>query len=346
MERIQAAIQKAKGTPGRRRARGPGRRPGRPGRPGTATRTGVRTAASPTPGAGPAWAELALRPGPAADGAQPDRDLRRRRPGPYDMMRTRILRAMRQRLDLARHHLADGGLRQDHDHGEPRLLLRPPAGREDGARRPRPARPGGGEAARAHRGAVDGERAAGHPPGGGGTSCAMARTSRSAPTPPACGARRSSCSARRRRRGWRRSAPPSRRTWCSTDLPPLLASDDVMAFLPHLDCVLLIAAAERSRLDEVDECEQPGERSRPLGVVLDECRYMGEDSATTRDVQLPQPAGAAPSRGRPRRLRRRRRVSVAPAAAPPAAPATAKPPGPTAPRPGRRRPSPLDTSRP
>ena len=52
------------------------------------------------------------------------------------------------------------------------------------------------------------------------------------------------------------------------DLPPMLQSDDVMAFLPHLDCVLLIAAAERSRLDEVDKCEQElSEQTQVLGVV-------------------------------------------------------------------------------
>jgi Mrp family chromosome partitioning ATPase len=62
------------------------------------------------------------------------------------------------------------------------------------------------------------------------------------------------------------------------DLPPMLMSDDVMAFLPHLDCVLLIAAAEKSRLDEVDKCEQElSEQTRVLGVVLNKCRYGGED---------------------------------------------------------------------
>jgi len=62
------------------------------------------------------------------------------------------------------------------------------------------------------------------------------------------------------------------------DLPPMLQSDDVMAFLPHLDCVLLIAAAEKSRLDEVDKCEQElSEQTRVLGVVLNKCRYGGED---------------------------------------------------------------------
>jgi protein-tyrosine kinase len=48
--------------------------------------------------------------------------------------------------------------------------------------------------------------------------------------------------------------------------------------LPHLDCVLLVAAAERSRLDEVDKCEHDlAEQTRVLGVVLNKCRYGGED---------------------------------------------------------------------
>jgi Mrp family chromosome partitioning ATPase len=62
------------------------------------------------------------------------------------------------------------------------------------------------------------------------------------------------------------------------DLPPMLQSDDVMAFLPHLDCVLLVAGAEKSRLDEVDKCEKDiAEQTNVLGVVLNLCRYMGED---------------------------------------------------------------------
>lgn len=62
------------------------------------------------------------------------------------------------------------------------------------------------------------------------------------------------------------------------DLPPMLQSDDVMAFLPHLDCVLLVAAAEQSRLDEVDKCEQDlAGQTHVLGVVLNKCRYTGED---------------------------------------------------------------------
>jgi Mrp family chromosome partitioning ATPase len=62
------------------------------------------------------------------------------------------------------------------------------------------------------------------------------------------------------------------------DLPPMLVNDDVLAFLPHVDCVLLVAAAERSRLDEIDKCEQDlAEQSNVLGVILNKCRYPGED---------------------------------------------------------------------
>jgi Mrp family chromosome partitioning ATPase len=62
------------------------------------------------------------------------------------------------------------------------------------------------------------------------------------------------------------------------DLPPMLQSDDAMAFLPHLDAVLLVAGAEKSRLDEVDKCEQElSEATNLLGVVLTMCRYTGED---------------------------------------------------------------------
>jgi Mrp family chromosome partitioning ATPase len=62
------------------------------------------------------------------------------------------------------------------------------------------------------------------------------------------------------------------------DLPPMLQSDDVMAFLPHLDCVLLVAGAEKSRLDEVDKCEKDlADQTNVLGVVLNLCRYMSEE---------------------------------------------------------------------
>lgn len=62
------------------------------------------------------------------------------------------------------------------------------------------------------------------------------------------------------------------------DLPPMLVSDDAMAFLPHLDCVLLVAGAEKSRLDEIDKCEQDlAGQANVLGVVLNMCRYASEE---------------------------------------------------------------------
>ncbi|MBB5224413.1 Mrp family chromosome partitioning ATPase [Amaricoccus macauensis] len=62
------------------------------------------------------------------------------------------------------------------------------------------------------------------------------------------------------------------------DLPPMLQTDDAMAFLPHLDCVLLVAGAEKSRLDEVDKCEKDiAEQTNVLGVALNMCRYTSEE---------------------------------------------------------------------
>jgi Mrp family chromosome partitioning ATPase len=58
------------------------------------------------------------------------------------------------------------------------------------------------------------------------------------------------------------------------DLPPVSAGDDVSAFLPHLDAVLVVAAAGQTRLDEIDRCEQAlAEQTNVVGVVLNKCRY-------------------------------------------------------------------------
>ncbi|MFA9229767.1 MAG: CpsD/CapB family tyrosine-protein kinase [Microgenomates group bacterium] len=58
------------------------------------------------------------------------------------------------------------------------------------------------------------------------------------------------------------------------DLPPLLVSDDAMAFVSHVDCVLLVAAAETSTIKEIDICERDlASQTNVLGVVLNKCRY-------------------------------------------------------------------------
>ncbi len=40
------------------------------------------------------------------------------------------------------------------------------------------------------------------------------------------------------------------------DLPPLLTSDDVIAILPHVNCVLLVAAVGTSTVSEIEECNK------------------------------------------------------------------------------------------
>lgn len=62
------------------------------------------------------------------------------------------------------------------------------------------------------------------------------------------------------------------------DLPPMLATDDVMAFLGQTDCALLVAAAEATKVKEIDVCERDiASRSNVMGVVLNKCRYRDND---------------------------------------------------------------------
>lgn len=59
------------------------------------------------------------------------------------------------------------------------------------------------------------------------------------------------------------------------DMPPMLVSDDAMAFVGKVDCVLLVAAAESTTIQEVDVCERDlASQTNVLGVVLNKCRYM------------------------------------------------------------------------
>ncbi len=62
------------------------------------------------------------------------------------------------------------------------------------------------------------------------------------------------------------------------DLPPLMASDDALAFLPNVDCTLLVVEAEKSTIQDVDETEQSlSEKSNLLGVILNKCRFGSEN---------------------------------------------------------------------
>lgn len=58
------------------------------------------------------------------------------------------------------------------------------------------------------------------------------------------------------------------------DLPPMLANDDVLAFLPNVDCVILVVAAEASTISEIEICERTlRQECNLLGVVLNKCQY-------------------------------------------------------------------------
>lgn len=59
------------------------------------------------------------------------------------------------------------------------------------------------------------------------------------------------------------------------DLPPLTASDDVLALARHVDAVLIVAAAGETTISQLDNCEKElAQQTNILGVVLNKCRYM------------------------------------------------------------------------
>lgn len=62
------------------------------------------------------------------------------------------------------------------------------------------------------------------------------------------------------------------------DMPPMLATDDNVGFLPSVDCGLLVSAADSTTVAQLDICEKElSELTNVLGVVLNKCRYADED---------------------------------------------------------------------
>ena len=63
------------------------------------------------------------------------------------------------------------------------------------------------------------------------------------------------------------------------DMPPMFVSDDAMAVMGRMDCVLIIAAAEATSIKDIDRCERElAGQTNVLGVVLNKCRYMENES--------------------------------------------------------------------
>lgn len=59
------------------------------------------------------------------------------------------------------------------------------------------------------------------------------------------------------------------------DMPPMGVSDDVMAFLGYVDCVILLAAAGETTIKQIDACERDiATQTNVMGVILNKCRYM------------------------------------------------------------------------
>ena len=64
------------------------------------------------------------------------------------------------------------------------------------------------------------------------------------------------------------------------DMPPMLANDDMMAFSPHIDCVLIIAGAESTTVKQIDICERDlASQTNVMGVVLNKCRYVDTEES-------------------------------------------------------------------
>jgi Mrp family chromosome partitioning ATPase len=52
------------------------------------------------------------------------------------------------------------------------------------------------------------------------------------------------------------------------DLPPILTSDDIVAILPHVDCVVLVAAAGLSKAADVEQCATQLRETNLVRVVV------------------------------------------------------------------------------
>lgn len=64
------------------------------------------------------------------------------------------------------------------------------------------------------------------------------------------------------------------------DMPPMLSTDDALAFIDQIDCVMLVAAAGSSSMAEITRCaEDLSTRCNFLGVILNKCRYLGSDDS-------------------------------------------------------------------
>lgn len=62
------------------------------------------------------------------------------------------------------------------------------------------------------------------------------------------------------------------------DMPPMLVSDDAIAFVSQADCALLVAAAGTTKVSQIDVCERDlAGQTNVLGIVMNKVRYLEND---------------------------------------------------------------------
>jgi len=70
-----------------------------------------------------------------------------------------------------------------------------------------------------------------------------------------------------------RSVPDSTQLLLS-QMPPMLSTDDARAFLKNVDCALIVARAEQTKMSQLDQCEREvAQQTNVLGIVLNNCRH-------------------------------------------------------------------------
>ena len=61
------------------------------------------------------------------------------------------------------------------------------------------------------------------------------------------------------------------------DLPPILTGDDVIAFLPQIDCVLLVAAVGTTTVSQIKECNKHLQSAEVVRIVLNKVLETSTD---------------------------------------------------------------------
>jgi protein-tyrosine kinase len=82
------------------------------------------------------------------------------------------------------------------------------------------------------------------------------------------------------------------------DLPPMLSSDDVIAVLPQLDCILFVAAAGKSTTREIEECNKHLQTAQVVRLVLNKAQEPTAQYYGYYSPPRPRPARPRRRKGR------------------------------------------------